>query len=206
MNLAYFNTTGIVCTSNQSSPLNPANSGFPAVDYNFACSGYDPATILEYGILPEGDGYYNYTHTGAALPQGAPVHRRYALNDYEFYGQDAWRIRSNLTLTYGLRWVLEAPPYETNGNQVAPCIINSSNGCSGQYLANFMLKSAALAKQGMPANDAGQLGFFLGGPVNNGPGFWNWDYHDFLRALGWLGLRTSEMDGYRRFSGRRTSS
>ena len=179
MNLAYFNTTGIVCASNQSSPLNPANNGFPAVDYNFACSGYDPATILEYGILPEGDGYYNYTHTGAALAQGAPVSRRYALNNYEFYGQDVWRIKPNLTFTYGLRWVLEAPPYETNGNQVSPCIVNSSNGCSGQYLADFMMKSAALAKQGMPANDAGQLGFFLGGPANNGPGFWNWDYHDF---------------------------
>ncbi len=179
MNLAYLNTTGIACTSNLSSPLNPANNGFPAVDSNFACSGYDPATILTYGILPEGDGFYNYTHTGAALPQGAPAVRRYALNDYEFYGQDSWRIRPNLTFTYGLRWVLEAPPYETNGNQVIPCILNSSNGCSGQYLADFMMKSAALAQQGNPAINAGELGFFLGGPANNGPGFWNWDYHDF---------------------------
>ena len=82
MNLAYLNTTGIVCTSNLSSPLNPANNGFPAVNSNFGCSGYDPATMLLYGILAEGDGFYNYTPTGTALAQGAPVRRRYALNDY----------------------------------------------------------------------------------------------------------------------------
>ncbi len=183
MNLAYLNTTGIVCTSNLSSPLNPANNGFPAVDSDFACSGYDPATILEYGILPQGDGFYNYTSSGQALAQGAPVRRRYALNDYEFFGQDAWRITPNLTFTYGLRWLLEAPPYETNGNEVIPCVLTSSSACSGQYLASWMQKSAQLAKQGIPSINAGELGFFLGGPANHGPGFWNWDYHDFSPRL-----------------------
>jgi hypothetical protein len=183
MNLAYLNTTGIICTSNPSSPLNPANNGFPAVDGNFGCSGYDPATMLLYGILAEGDGFYNYTPQGTALAQGAPVLRRYALNDYEFYGQDAWRMTPNLTVTYGLRYVLEAPPYETNGAEVVPCILSASDGCSGQYLGDWMEKSAQLAQQGMPAIDAGELGFFLGGPTNHGPGFWNWDYHDFSPRL-----------------------
>ena len=184
MNLAYLNTTGIVCTSDSAdAPLNPANNGFPAVNYNFGCSGYDPATMLLYGILAEGDGYYNYTPAGTALAQGAPVRRDYALNDYEFYGQDAWRMTPNLTLTYGLRYVLEAPPYETNGAEVIPCILTSTNACSGQYLGDWMEKSAQLASQGMPAIDAGELGFFLGGPANHGPGFWNWDYHDFSPRL-----------------------
>ena len=183
MNLAYLNTTGIICTSNPSSPLNPANNGFPAVDSNFGCSGYDPAAMLLYGILAEGDGFYNYTPTGTALAQGAPVSRDYALNDYEFYGQDSWRITPNLTFTYGLRYLLEAPPYETNGAEVIPCILTATDACSGQYLGDWMEKSAELAQQGMPAIDAGELGFFLGGPTNHGPGFWNWDYHDFSPRL-----------------------
>lgn len=183
MNLAYLNTTGIVCTSNLSSPLNPANNGLPAVESNFGCSGYDPAAMLLYGILAEGDGFYNYTPAGTALPQGTPARRNYALNDYEFYGQDAWHVTPNLTFTYGLRYLLEAPPYETNGAEVIPCILTSTGGCSGQHLSDWMEKSAELAKQGMPTIDAGELGFFLGGPANHGPGFWNWDYHDFSPRL-----------------------
>lgn len=190
MNLAYLNTTGIACPSNQTSPLNPPNNTnpatgmpYPAVDGNFACSGYDPSAMLLYGILAEGDGFYNYTPAGTALPQGAAVHRDYALNDYEFYGQDAWRITPNLTFTYGLRYLLEAPPSETNGAEVIPCVLNSSDGCSGQHLGDWLDKSAALARQGMPTFDAGELGFFLGGPANHGPGFWNWDYKDFSPRL-----------------------
>jgi Carboxypeptidase regulatory-like domain len=183
MNLAYLNTTGIICTSNQSSPLNPANNGFPAVDPNFGCTGYDPSAMLLYGILAEGDGFYNYTPSGTALPQGAAVHRDYALNDYEFYGQDAWHVTPNLTFTYGLRYVLEAPPYETNGAEVLPCVLTASNTCSGQYLSDWMQKSGELAKQGLPTINAGELGFFLGGPKNHGSGFWNWDYKDFSPRL-----------------------
>lgn len=190
MNLAYLNTTGIICTSNLSSPLNPSNNTNPAtsqpypdVDPNFGCSGYDPSAMLLYGILAQGDGFYNYTPAGTALAQGDPVRRRYALNDYEFYGQDAWHVRPSLTFTYGLRYLLEAPPYETNGAQVVPCVLSSANACTQQNLSDWMNKSAALAKQGMPTIDAGELGFFLGGPVNHGSGFWNWDYGDFSPRL-----------------------
>ena len=31
----------------------------------------------------------------------------------------------------------------------------------------------------MPAKAAGKMGFVLGGPVNHGPGLWNWDHKDF---------------------------
>ncbi|HKF50856.1 MAG TPA: carboxypeptidase-like regulatory domain-containing protein [Candidatus Acidoferrales bacterium] len=190
MNLAYLNTTGIVCTSNLSSPLNPSNNTnpatsqpYPAVDPNFGCTGYDASAMLLYGILAQGDGFYNYTPAGTALAQGTPVRRNYALNDYEFYGQDAWRVTPNLTFTYGLRYLLEAPPTEENGAEVIPCVLDSSNACTGQHLSDWMNKSAELAKQGMPTIDAGELGFFLGGPKNHGPGFWNWDYQDFSPRL-----------------------
>jgi hypothetical protein len=173
-NAVYLNTGGI---ANTSSPLDPAVNGYPAVDSNFG-PNYDSATTILMGIFPEGDGIYNFTRNGTALAQGTPINRRYAINDYEFYGQDTWRMTPRLTVTYGLRWVLEAPPYETNGLQVAPCVEAASGGCTKQNVADWFNHSAALAAQGMPANDAGEISFVLGGPQNHGPGLWNWDHRD----------------------------
>lgn len=37
-------------------------------------------------------------------------------NNVSIYGQDTWRATSGLTLTYGLRWDLNPPPSEANGD------------------------------------------------------------------------------------------
>jgi len=52
-------------------------------------------------------------------PQVLYAHRL-AFNGYEFYGQDSFKVKPNLTITYGLRWSLFSPPWETTGLQVAP--------------------------------------------------------------------------------------
>ena len=91
-NAVYLNTGGI---ANTPSPLDPRqhirHATLSGVDSNFG-PNYDSATGILMGIFAEGDGIYNFARDGTALPQGTAINRRYAINDYEFFGQDTWRM------------------------------------------------------------------------------------------------------------------
>ncbi len=163
-NSAWLNTSGI---ANTSSPLSPDNGGFPAVASPFNNS-YDFPLMAVLGMITEVNATYNYDKSGNILAQGAPVKRNFGLDWYEFYGQDAWRIKPNLTLTYGLRWSLFPPPWETNGLQVEP---NVSIG------ALFSKHEYEMA-QGIPANTDPLIQFDLAGPANNGPGYYHFEKDD----------------------------
>ena len=58
--------------------------------------------------------------TAQILPHGDPVGRVYGANEFELYAQDSWHVSDNLTVSAGLRYGLYSPPWEVNGQQVAP--------------------------------------------------------------------------------------
>ena len=62
---------------------------------------------------------FNYDVSGAAFPLGTGKNRDYRYDEYEFYVQDNWKMRSDLTLTYGVRWHFYPAPYEKDGFQAA---------------------------------------------------------------------------------------
>jgi hypothetical protein len=74
------------------------------------------------GLISSGSINYIYDHSGNALPIGNPAVRNFASNEYDFYVSDSWRVRPGLTVTAGLRYENNTPPWETNGLQVAPTI------------------------------------------------------------------------------------
>ena len=48
---------------------------------------------------------------GTALRQNTTV------DNYSLYGSDSWRIKPSVTLTFGLNWGVQLPPYESSGAQ-----------------------------------------------------------------------------------------
>lgn len=134
---------------------------------------YDRPLLAFYGMISDVVANYNLDRSGNVLAQGAPVKRNYGLDWYEFYGQDTWRIKPNLTLTYGLRWSLFPPPWETNGLQTAPTF-----GLGTQFA-----KNVANMENGIGYGGENPIEFNLGGPVNHGPGFYNLEKTDFSPRL-----------------------
>jgi hypothetical protein len=106
--------------------LDPSAYGFPVVADSFTTNYNNTAMDLA-GLISYVTNSYNYKvsadgASASSLATGALVSRKFKANEVEFYAQDAWRARPNLTVTYGLRYTLLQTPYEVNGQQVQPNI------------------------------------------------------------------------------------
>jgi len=171
-NSSGLNTAGIANTSSPLDPKNFACDCWPAVNSGFTL-GYNYPMIAMLGLVSELDATFNFDKTGTALPQGDPLKRRFAADEYEFYIQDSWRVKPNLTLTYGLRYSLFSPPWETGGTEVSPTVN------LGQW---FKERGDKMLAGESSVNDP-LITFDLSGPANNKPGYYNWDYKNFAPRL-----------------------
>ena len=52
-------------------------------------------------LIPGADRFFVYDPDGKPLPAGTGVQRSFATQEYEFYGQDVWKLRPNLTFHNG---------------------------------------------------------------------------------------------------------
>lgn len=163
-NASWFVPSGL---ANQGGAFDPPVFGFPQIDPGFN-NNYDYPMIALVGMVNQVNAQYNFNKNGTTVAQGLPVSRRFAADAYEFYGQDAWKVMPNLTLTFGLRYSLFSPPWETNGLQVAPNV----------NLTDWFNERGANMLQGIGSNAAPLISFNLAGPANGKPGFYNWDYKD----------------------------
>ena len=162
-NLYWMNPSFI---ANNQVSLDPSiGPGFPLVDNSFGGS-YDFAAVQVTGLLSQVYTQSNQDKNANIIPNGALVPRHFRNFEGEMYLQDKWNVTPNLTFTYGLRYTLLQPPYESSGNQVSPTVDMH------QWFTNRwknMLQGNAVQPD---------LTFDLSGQANRGKPYWDWNYRN----------------------------
>ena len=69
----------------------------PAVD-SAGQAGYADAWLNLIGVLSQATQQVNYDRSGVAQQPGTAVVRKFGFDEYEIYGQDAWRPGPNVTV------------------------------------------------------------------------------------------------------------
>ncbi len=98
---------------------------------------------------------------------------------YNFYGQDSWKVRPNLTVTAGLRWEIVPAPDMVNKRMLIP---SNELGDVTPYGSLFH-PSSSVTYNNLLANLASTTQLVPGG-ASNGKPFWNTRYTNFAPSIG----------------------
>jgi Carboxypeptidase regulatory-like domain len=118
-----------------------------------------------------------YTRKGTSLtlqPQGSNALAQSVVPGYNLYFSDTWRMKPTITLTYGLGYQIEMPPYELNGGQTTMVDQDGHQFTVESYLA--AQQKAAL--NGQVYNPV--IGFAT---VPNVPGGGKYPYNPFYKGF-----------------------
>ncbi len=167
-NFSYYQSSGAVVLTPVSQFLT-ANAQ-PAIS-SASTTNLGHALSAVFGRLSQYGANFNFGKDGTPLAVGAPVSREWATEEYDWYGQDSWKLKPNLTITGGLRYGLSRPVYETHGFQVAPNI----------PLQTYLESRIAASAQGI--NYDAPLIFNLAGPKNHAKDFYKMDTNNFQPSI-----------------------
>ena len=140
-----------------------------------AVSAYDSSFPFILGRYADVFSNFNYNKTGQVFPNGTGKNRDYNYNEFEFYFQDTWKIRHDLTLLYGLRYSFHTVPYEVNGFESVPSV-------NEDVYYSTRLKNAASGTSGFLVTPV--VSYDLGGSANGKRGYYDSDYKNFGPRIG----------------------
>lgn len=140
-----------------------------------ATSNFDSAFTFLLGRLASLNTNYTYQTDGTVNPLGSGRTTDYVYNEYEFYAQDNWRIRNDLTLNLGFRYYLYPAPYEKNGLQ-------SGNDVDFEALLAKRIANGQAGISGVNATPL--LSYNLIGKANNGRPMYATDKNNFAPRFG----------------------
>src|SRR5262249_20946876 len=128
------------------------------------------------GLINRTEITYQFTRDGSVLPQGEAQKRSFAMREYEAFFNDTYRASRDLTLTFGLRYGNDRPPYERNGLQVSPTV----------GLNQYFGDRDFFQRQGIPGNAMpnATLTYALNGPKNGKPSWYGSDNNNFSPRFG----------------------
>ena len=124
-----------------------------------------------YGVVTGASTKYYYTREGQPLLPGTAVVRQFASNEWELYFGDSWRMKPNLTMTYGLRYTNYGVPYEQKGMQVAPIY----------PIQDFRAERWGTMNLGIPSNALphARMSYDFIGPANGKDSWYKQDNNNF---------------------------
>ncbi len=153
---------------------------YPAVDSGFN-HAYDFPLAALMGIESEVDGVYNYkigASSGTQIGQNQAITHHWAVDNYNFFFQDTWKVRRDLSITYGLNYQLMTPMTETAGQEVTPTI----------NMGTWFNQRQAAMNKGIPDNQvlggSGLIGFGPAGSPYGKPGLYSSQTKNFAPRLG----------------------
>ena len=148
------------------------NSLRPGNILNVAASrnAYDSAFAFLLGTIPSVATRFNYNAAATALPLTTGRNRDWRYVEYESYAQDNWKVRNDLTVTYGVRWHVYPAPYETQG-------IQSIQNVDFETLFNQRVTNGAAGIAN--ASSEPFLVYNLGGKGNNARPFYETEKNNF---------------------------
>ncbi len=155
---------GATTTLNPS--LRPGDIGTGAT----RAGNYDGAFAFLLGRYAQVGTNFNYDISGNPFAPGTGKSRDFRYNEYEVYAQDTWKLRTDLAVTYGLRWQYYASPYEANGFQ-------AGNDVDYRNLLNLRIRNADTGTGGLAAEPL--LRYDLIGKANNARGYYEPDLNNF---------------------------
>ena len=138
---------------------------------------YDSAFVYGLGRFASDGTTWNYNAQAAVVPNGTGLQTTYRYYETEIYAADTWKVKPNLTLTYGLRYQNFTVPYEVHG-------IQSVQNESFQNFFDARVSQSAAGVGGSASLPGGTnvvpyITYGLGGKANKGPSFYAPDNKDF---------------------------